>query len=95
MNEYLKKIVLNYILPNYDKYSKDGFEFWLHDDYIRIKYNHKVYKAKIIFENSTLYWYLTPYNKSYFLTEIKNDNSFEALIFAIRDNHNYFENSEN
>ena len=42
MKEYLEDCLVNYILKNYDKYKKEGFIIWAHDDYYRIKYNHKI-----------------------------------------------------
>ena len=86
MDKELKDCLINYILKNYMKYKEEGFEMWLHDNYIRIKYNHKIYVAKIIKKDNILYWYLEPYNKSYFETKIKSYNTFEAIIFAIKDN---------
>ena len=88
MNNYLIECLINYILKNYDRYKNEGFQIWLHDNYLRIKYNHKIYITKIIIEENKFYWHLKPYNKSYFLTEIKGYSSFEAIIFAIKDNDN-------
>ena len=86
MNTYLKDCVINYILKNNDRYSEEGFIIWLHEDYLRIKYNHKVYTVTVVEENEKLYWKLKPYNKSYYMTEIKEYSSFEAVIYAIKDN---------
>ena len=90
MKEYLEDCLVNYILKNYDKYKKEGFIIWAHDDYYRIKYNHKIYKVSIINENEKLYWKLRPYNKSYFTTEVKEYSSFENVIFAIKENDKIF-----
>ena len=89
MDNELKDTLTNYILDNYNRYRENGYEIWLHNDYLRIKYNHKIYKAKIIKKEDKLYWHLTPYNKSYYLTEIKNYSTFESIIFAIKDNDGF------
>lgn len=86
MENYLKDCVINYILKNYANYKKEGFIIWIHDTYLRIKYNHKIYKASVTRENEKLYWHLKPYNKSYFITQIKAYSTFESIIFAIKDN---------
>lgn len=84
--KYLEDCMINYILKNHDRYKSDGFTMWLHREYLRIKYNHKIYIVRITSEYGNLYWNLRPYNKSYFTTEIKDYSSFEAIIFAIKDN---------
>lgn len=90
----LKDNLVNYILINNDKYISDGFEIWIHEKSLRIKYSHKIYNLKVMIENNLSYWFLEPYNNSYFKTEIKEYSSFESIIYAIKDDWN-FSNTKN
>lgn len=51
-----------------------------------IRYNHHFYKTTIIKKGTKYYWYLEPYNKSYFIYPAEDRNSFDVVIRAIKDN---------
>ncbi len=59
--------------------------------FLRIKYNHKIYKVAIIKSEDERYWYLKPYNKSYYTTNARDYNSFELVIYAIKENNILFD----
>ena len=59
---------------------------YLGDYYLRIKYNHHIYMVTIIKSEEERYWYLKSYNKSYYTTNAKDYNSFELVIYAIKEN---------
>lgn len=84
--DLLKDYISNYILKNNKKYVTQGFMIYLGKYFLRIKYNHHIYKTTIIKVGKERYWYLKPYNKSYYMTSAKTLNSFELVIYAIKEN---------
>ena len=48
MNNYLKECLINYILKNYDRYKNEGFQIWLHDNYLRIKVKKHLERGMIV-----------------------------------------------
>ena len=84
--DLLKNHIGVHILKNNKKYVIQGFTIYLGKYFLRIKYNHHIYKATIIKDGKERYWYLKPYKKSYFTTNAKDYNSFELVIYAIKEN---------
>ncbi len=84
--DLLKGHICNYIIKNGRKYIDQGFDIRFGDYFLRIKYNHKIYKVAIIKSENERYWYLKPYNKSYYTTNARDYNSFELVIYAIKEN---------
>lgn len=82
----LIKHLCDYILKNNQRYLDDGFIIWIGEYYLRIKYNHHIYKVTIIKEQEDISWYLKPYNKKYYTTSCDRENSFEFVIMAIKEN---------
>jgi len=76
------------IIPRIMKYSKMGYSISIngHVDSLNIEYNGSTYEVKIIENESSYYWYLKPYNNSFFTTNVKNPKSFEIVLFAIKKN---------
>lgn len=85
----LKIYLCNYILKNNYRYVADGLIIYIGSNYLKIKYNHHYYYVIIIKENNIYYWHLRPYNKSFYTTPYKTANSFELVIIAIKENHNF------
>lgn len=83
--DLLKEYIGNHILVNNKKYVTQGFTIYLGEYFLRINYNHHIYKVTIIKENDERYWYLKPYKKSYYTTNAKDFNSFELIIYAIKE----------
>ncbi len=65
--DLLKKHISNYILVNNKKYMAEGFSMWLDNCFLGIEYNHHIYKVTIIKEGVKRYWYLKPYDKSFYI----------------------------
>lgn len=84
--DLLKEHICNHIITNNKKYVVQGFTIYLGEYFLRIKYNHHIYKVTIIKSENERYWYLKPYNKSYFTTDAKYENSFDLVIYAIKEN---------
>lgn len=57
-----------------------GFTIWLGEYYLKIKYNHYIYKTTVIKTDNERYWYLKPYDKSVYTTNANFDNRFEFVI---------------
>lgn len=86
--ESLKHNLANYIINYYKEnnlYDK-GFDIYLHNDYLRVKYNHKIYKIAIIKKENIFYYYLTPYKKNFLIVELNNPQTFNVIIEAITSN---------
>lgn len=84
--DLLKEHICNYIIKNGKKYTEQGFDIRFGDYFLRIKYNHHIYKVAIIENKNERYWYLKPYNKAYYTTNARDYNSFELVIYAIKEN---------
>lgn len=82
----LKDHISNYIVKKSKKYVAQDFIIYLGEYFLRIKYNHHIYKTTIIKDGKERYWYLKPYKKSYYTTSAKDYNSFELVIYAIKEN---------
>ncbi len=89
--DLLKEHLVNYILKNNKKYVIEGFIIYLGEYFLKIKYNHHFYKVTIIIDEDERNWYLRPYRKSYFTTNAKDYNSFELVIYAIKENDILFD----
>jgi hypothetical protein len=77
---------LHFRVSNGRKYIEQGFDIRFGDYFLRIKCNHHIYKIAIIKSENERYWYLKPYNKSYYTTNARYYNSFEFVIYAIKEN---------
>lgn len=89
--EHLK----DYIIYHGKEYAKQGFNIFMHDKYLRTIYNHHVYKITIVSDNNFFYYYLQPYNKSYFITLANNPKSFEMVLYAIKEHENLLKRKGN
>lgn len=86
--EFLKHNLANYIIYYYKEnnlYEK-GLDIYLHNDYLRVKYSHKIYKIAIIKKENTFYYYLTPFLKNFLIIELNKPQIFNAIIEAIINN---------
>lgn len=43
------------------------------------------YKVELLEENSAYYWKVSPYMKSYYVTPYMGYESFEMVLFAIKE----------
>lgn len=55
------------------------------DCHLIIKYKRKKYDVSIIKNTDDYYWFLEPYNNSYFTTKLSSINSFEMVMLAIKE----------
>ena len=87
INEILD-IQIQSILPDINSYKNDGYSFNINnkENILLITYNNILYETKIIKIDNDYYWHLSPYNNSYFITNLYNPNSFNMLLFAIKEN---------
>lgn len=75
----------NYIVPN--KLHKKEFGLYVgRNDLIDIRYNHRLYHVNIIKSGNELYWKLTPHFEGNYITIIDTYESFDRLLFAIKEN---------
>ena len=76
------------ITNNIDEYISKGYKIdWdLKNSHLIINYKGSMdYYVSIVKKNDNKdYWYLTPYNKSYFSTSY--ENGFDIVLFAIKEN---------
>lgn len=87
---FQKNILANKIVL----YQNDGYQITYSndDDIIIITHNNLEYKVKIVKVENDYFWNLTPYNNSSFLTNINNPNSFDMVLFAIKENDTLYKN---
>lgn len=73
-----------------EKYKSMGYRinYDTNNDQLIINHNNIDYTVKIIEENNNLYWYLEPYNDTYFTTLY--ENGFDMVLFAIKENENLY-----
>lgn len=80
------------ITNNIDKYISKGYDikYDINNNVLIVKYNNKSeYTIKIIQDNNELYWYLEPYNKTYYTTLF--ENGFDMVLFAIKENETLYQ----
>ena len=83
------------IADNIDKYIPKGYniKYDTINNVLIVKYNNSNdYIIKIIEENNKLYWYLEPYNKTYYTTLF--ENGFDMILFAIKENETLYHGGE-
>lgn len=83
--DLLKGRICNYIIKNGRKYIDQVFGIRSGNYFLRIKYNHHIYKVVIIKIENERYWYLKPYNKSCYTANARDYNSFELVIYVIKE----------
>lgn len=85
------------ITTNMNKYEKMGYKilYDIEDHYLLITYRDSTYITKIVEIDSSTYWHLEPYNNSIFTTKLDNPNSFEIVLFAIKENEELYKNERN
>ena len=80
------------ITNNIDKYISKGYDikYDINNNVLIVKYNNKSeYTIKIIQDNNELYWYLEPYNNTYYTTLF--ENGFDMVLFAIKENETLYQ----
>lgn len=81
-------IQIQSIIPDINSYKNEGYSFNINnkENILLITYNNTLYEVKIVKIDKDYYWHLSPYNNSYFLTNLYNPNSFDIVLFAIKEN---------
>ena len=78
--------ICNHIHKN--KLYEGDYKIRIGSDYtFKIHYKKHYYKISIVEENNELFWKMTPYQNSYFMTKIDNYSSFNKVLFAIKEHH--------
>ena len=93
--DLLKEHICNHICERQKNGENDNMDIYIHANYLRVKYNNKIYKVSIVKEDDKHFWYLTPYNKSYFTTLAKDRNSFDTVVFAIKEHDELYKKKGN
>lgn len=92
---FLYDTLKEYIIYHAKEYSNIGIDIWLtSNEYFRIKYCNHIYKFCVVKKDNLLYYYLAPYNKSYFLTLAISYDVFDTIIQAIKDNQKMIDNKK-
>lgn len=75
------------ITTNIYEYKDKGysFEYDMKKHRLIISYRNNTYEVKVIEKDNNYYWYLEPYNSSYFMTNYYNPSSFDMVLFAIKE----------
>ena len=60
------------------------------DDTIVVTTHNNIYTVGIIIENDSYYWYLEPYNNSYFLSKSALKGNFDMILLAIKENEELY-----
>lgn len=84
--EILTDYVCNYIFPK-KKYSGEYQIRIEREDTFKIIYKHHIYHVAILEKDGIYYWVLKPYFKSFYTTVIDRYNSFDRVLFAIREDN--------
>ena len=86
-------IQIQNIIPDINSYKNEGYSFNINnkENILLITYNNILYEVKIVKIDNDYYWHLIPYNNSYFITNLYNPNSFNMVLFAIRENDSLYE----
>lgn len=82
------------ITNNISRYKQKGYSMIcdFEKKALFIKYNNSTYIAKIILNDGSLYWQLEPYNNSVFTTKFESEESFDLVLFAIKENDELYKN---
>jgi len=82
------------ITNNISEYRKKGYSiiYDFENQLLSINYNNSTYIAKIILNDGSLYWQLEPYNNSLFTTKYESEESFNLVLFAIKENDELYKN---
>jgi len=86
--EYLRNYIIWYYKDN-NLYGQ-GFDIYLHNDYLRVIYKHHIYNISIITIKGLFYFYLKPYDKTYFTILATIPRTFNIVIDKIKEHHNKF-----
>ena len=99
---FRKGVTLNKIQEIFNSQKNKIFESYQTNEYqitysnnentILITYNNIQYKIEVIKIDNDYYWHLSPYNNSYFRTNLYNPNSFDIVLFAIKENDLLYKN---
>lgn len=74
----LKKVV-KYLIQNYEtKYSK--YKIYLYPNYLKVNYKKHNYTLTILEYNCELFWYMKPFDNSYFLLKYTSVNSLSYIL---------------
>lgn len=82
LSKFLKLNNCSDILRTYKKYN---IHFLSNEEKLIILFNQKKYTVSIIIENDVYYWYLVPYNNSYFITKSKLVGNLDMILLAIKE----------
>lgn len=75
----LTNIIINQIIPNYNRYEELGFTIYLESNHINIKYKNNNYILKI---KNNLSWNLYYQNK---LLKVFKENNFNIVIDYLQE----------
>ena len=81
-------------IQNLESYKNNGyiFNYSNNENNLSIFYNDIHYEVKIIKIENNYFWHLSPYNNSCFVTNLNNPNSFDMVLFAIKENDTLYQN---
>lgn len=84
----------NKLIHQFELYQNNEYKITYsnNEKIILITYNNIQYKIKIIKIEKDYFWHLSPYNNSYFITNLTNPNSFNMVLFAIKENDIFYKN---
>ena len=83
--DLLKKHICIRIQEQHRSNNNKDLDIRVASNYLKVKYKNRIYKVSIVKEDNKYYWYLKPYNKNCFMTSADDNNSFDTVVFAIKE----------
>lgn len=78
------------IIPRHGEY-KHKFDIAIGESGLSIHYKKNIYYVTIIYENGNYYWKLEPYKNSFYTCFVKNENSFDMVLYAIEEHDKLYQ----
>lgn len=87
LSSILTKELRENILPNYEKYKKLKYKFYIMEkDVLGIELGKHLYRARIIQRDKKVYWDLRFCGRSIFITPCGTSEDFYKVLCAITEN---------
>ena len=71
-------------------FKTNNIKLKANNDSIIVITSNNTYTIGIIIEQGEYYWYLVPYNNSYFLSKSTLKGNFDMMLLAIKENEEFY-----